>query len=765
MEEIPAVRIPTMCHSIRIRLGTPPQERDARSDRGDGERSVRGGVDELLTAAGPEGTSGTARDGTEAAGPVACDGGPDSGSETVSPFREIVENLEEVVWMTDPDKEEILYVNPAYEEVWGEPSDRIYEEPLSFLDAIHPGDRDRVRDALEAQPEGEYDEEYRIERPDGSIRWIRDRAVPVRNADGEVHRIAGIAQDVTELKRREHILTALHETTSAFLTANSAEDVFDLAVRAVSETLQPSFVGVYLFDEAANELRPVARTADTDAGLGDQPAFSGSGSLAWRAFTDGETRIYSDVRSQERVDTPESPIRSELVVPLDDHGVLLAGDTTTAVFDDTDVEFVELLATNTTAALDRIEYERHLERQNERLTEISWLNTLIRRTHRAVVEATTRKEITTNVCETLAEADACMAAWIGTYRTERQVTVHATAGAIDETAEGERITAADDTLMDELVGQAHWTRTVHVMEDFDDGVRVDPWHEQLLDRGCRGSVAIPLTAGEALYGVFVLYTDQSDTFDEEMVAILQELGQTIGRAIRAAQTRKALIADTAIELEFSVSDSGSFFAAASDDLACRLRLEGVVPLEGESLLYYVVAEECSPDALRDWADEADGIETCRVISDTEDGAVLELRRPGASAIRTLVDHGVTVRSVVADRGDARITGEVAPNADVRTVRNGLRGVSPSAQLIAKRTLDRPVQTVQQFHKTLAERLTDKQLNALRTAYFAGYFGWPRESTAEEIAEPMQISSSTFHFHLRHALHKVLQTFLEAQPPE
>ncbi|MFB6301486.1 MAG: bacterio-opsin activator domain-containing protein [Haloferacaceae archaeon] len=728
------------------------------------ERGASGGVGGTLTAAGREGAP-AAVEGTDALGPVACDGGPASGAGTVSPFREIVENLEEVVWMTDPDKERMLYVNPAYEEVWGQSRDRLYEEPLSFLDAVHPEDRDRVRDALEAQPEGEYDEEYRIERPDGSIRWIRDRAVPVRNADGEVRRIAGIAQDVTELKRREHILTALHETMSAFLQADSVDEVFDLVVRAASETLKLPLVSVYLFDGDADELRPVARTDDTDAVIGDLPTFAGRDSLAWRAFRDGDTRVYDDVRTQEGVYNPETEIRSELIVPLGDHGVLLAGDTATAAFDDTEAEFAELLAANATTALDRIEYERHLERQNERLTEISRLNTLIRRTHRAVVDATTREEITANVCKTLSAADSYVAAWIGAYRAEGRVEIHATAGAIDETAEGERITADDETLMDELVGRAHRTRTVHVMQDFHDGVPADPWHERLLDDGCRGGVAIPLTAGEARYGILALYAEQPDAFGEEMVAILRELGQTIGRAIRAARTRKALVADTAIELEFSVTDPGSFFAAASEALACRLRLEGVVPLGGKQLLYYVVAEGCSSAALRDWAAEADGIETCRAISETDEEAVFELRGPGASAIRALVDYGATVRSAVADHGDARITVEVAPNADVRTVRNGLRGVCPSAQLLGKRTLDRPVRTVQQFHKTLTERLTDKQLNALRTAYFAGYFGWPRESTAEEIAEQMSISSSTFHFHLRHALRKVLQTFLEAQHPE
>ena len=72
------------------------------------------------------------------------------------------------------------------------------ESPRTWLEAIHSEDRDRVLEAaLTKQVSGEYDEKYRIVRPDGSIRWIRDRAFPVKNEAGNVYRIAGIAEDIT----------------------------------------------------------------------------------------------------------------------------------------------------------------------------------------------------------------------------------------------------------------------------------------------------------------------------------------------------------------------------------------------------------------------------------------------------------------------------------------------------------------------------------------------------------------------------------------
>jgi len=118
-------------------------------------------------------------------------------------FRQMAENLQEIVWMTDPEKEELIYVNDAYEEIWGRSAETLYEDPRAFIDAVHPEDRDRIEDALEAQATGAYEEEYRIIRPDGEIRWVNDRTVPIENDAGEVYRIVGITSDVTERKERE----------------------------------------------------------------------------------------------------------------------------------------------------------------------------------------------------------------------------------------------------------------------------------------------------------------------------------------------------------------------------------------------------------------------------------------------------------------------------------------------------------------------------------------------------------------------------------
>ncbi|QCS44526.1 PAS domain S-box protein [Natrinema versiforme] len=121
-------------------------------------------------------------------------------------FRTLSEHLEEVIWLTDADPAEYVYANPAYEDVFGHDRENLYDDGLSWLELVHPADRDRVREAYTALPDGRFDEEFRIVRPNGEQRWIHARAVPVTDDDGTVQHIVGIDADVTAQKERERKL-------------------------------------------------------------------------------------------------------------------------------------------------------------------------------------------------------------------------------------------------------------------------------------------------------------------------------------------------------------------------------------------------------------------------------------------------------------------------------------------------------------------------------------------------------------------------------
>jgi len=124
--------------------------------------------------------------------------------ESETRFRELAEHIQEVFWIADPKETRKLYISPAYEKIWGRTCRSAYESPHMWLDAICREDRDRVLRAVQTKhTQGSYDEEYRILRPDGTERWIRDRAFPVRDPSGAILRWVGIAADITESKQAE----------------------------------------------------------------------------------------------------------------------------------------------------------------------------------------------------------------------------------------------------------------------------------------------------------------------------------------------------------------------------------------------------------------------------------------------------------------------------------------------------------------------------------------------------------------------------------
>ncbi|MBD2667158.1 PAS fold family [Richelia sinica FACHB-800] len=125
--------------------------------------------------------------------------------ESEQRFRQLAENLHLVFWMTNPEQKksrfsEILYVSPAYEKIWGVPCENLYSNPQSFLDSIHPDDKNLVMSTVKKEKSG-FDIEYRIIPADGSIRWIHDQAFPIINEQGEVYRVVGAAEDITEQKK------------------------------------------------------------------------------------------------------------------------------------------------------------------------------------------------------------------------------------------------------------------------------------------------------------------------------------------------------------------------------------------------------------------------------------------------------------------------------------------------------------------------------------------------------------------------------------
>jgi PAS domain S-box-containing protein len=149
-------------------------------------------------------------------------------------FRQFAENIPQVVWMTKSDPQQVAYVSPAYEQVFGRSREALYASSHDWLAAVHEEDRPRVQTALIAMESGGgFDEEYRVVRPDGAIRWMHDRGVPICDERGAIDRYVGFAEDITERKqveeeRARHQVELMHASrlsTVGQMVANLSHEV------------------------------------------------------------------------------------------------------------------------------------------------------------------------------------------------------------------------------------------------------------------------------------------------------------------------------------------------------------------------------------------------------------------------------------------------------------------------------------------------------------------------------------------------------------
>lgn len=140
----------------------------------------------------------------------------DSAEKDQRCFRELAEHIQEVFWMTNPLGNQLVYISPAYEQIWGQTCQSLYEDPGRRLTWVHGADREHVLTAFKRDaPSGQYDEIFRINRPDDGIRWIRDRAFPVHDDNGKLYRLAGFALDITECIENNDRINTLHTDLDA----------------------------------------------------------------------------------------------------------------------------------------------------------------------------------------------------------------------------------------------------------------------------------------------------------------------------------------------------------------------------------------------------------------------------------------------------------------------------------------------------------------------------------------------------------------------
>jgi PAS domain S-box-containing protein len=241
-------------------------------------------------------------------------------TETLERIKQVTDNISEVTWLRDVQKERIIFVNPGYEKTWGKTSEELCREPRSWLESVHPDDRPRVELEQLRQERGVYDTEYRIIRPGGEVRWIHDRAFPVRDAAGKVYRLVGIARDITEAKRTESLLHAERDVGTSLSQTSDLDSALGRLLEIAVRIEGVDCGGIYLFDLENGELQMGAHLNLTEEFVKQVNRFSPSEMEAQLVLSGRPAyRLYSNLTTRES----KEGLRALAVVPLVHEGKVL----------------------------------------------------------------------------------------------------------------------------------------------------------------------------------------------------------------------------------------------------------------------------------------------------------------------------------------------------------------------------------------------------------------------------------------------------------
>lgn len=393
----------------------------------------------------------------------------------------------------------------------------------------------------------------------------------------------------------------------------------------------------------------------------------------------------------------------------------------------------------------------------DRLTNI---NALISDVLGELIAASTREEIAATICERLGDTELYAFALMAERELSGDtMTIRAASGST-----GRTLDAIENTFDGDAVGpeqRAVESGEPQLVQPVGEEMAVpEPVRRAAFADGIQSMLAVPLTYGSSVYGVVSIYATDQDAFSERERTNFETVGEMAGFAINAARHRSLLLSDTVAELTLEIHDEQDPFVHSTATEDGRFSVEGVVPQHDEPLLCYLNVKGGSVEALADTLMSHERVEGCRVLGTHEDGGSLEVSLASTTVIDRLTELGATIQSGSYVEGTGELVVDLPPAEDVRRVAEHITSEFDSS-VRAKREKERVSQSPEEFRDELGDALTERQENALRTAFFADYFESPRGSSAEEVANALGITGPTLLYHLRAGQKKLLAQYFDA----
>jgi PAS domain S-box-containing protein len=679
-------------------------------------------------------------------------------------YETVMQTVSDGVYALDSEGRFVL-VNDAYTDIIGYDREELIGTPASeFVGDRITDQARRLQDRIRTGDTGTATMETTLQTADGGTVPVEANISLFDLGDGDYGRV-GVVRDITERRRREARLARLNELGQSLTAAETKEGVADIVVEGAREALDLPLTTLAYYDESQGRLQTGRRTEELSDIIGDRPLFGTEYDPLWEAFADGEPRVITDIEEETAVDPERTPLRSALVFPVGGHGVFVAGATTPAAFSDTDVQAARILVANALAALERVDREQELrektaelEAYTESLERLNRLNSVIRTLTGELTQASTREEIETAVCEELAAADPYVFAWVGEQRTvDGEVRPRAASGRGDGyldaiTADGEEATGPAD--------EAFRTRGPVVRNNLQSDPPFEQWRTQALKRDYRSSIAVPLSYQDTLYGVLTLYADEPGVFDEMEAAVLAELGEMVGYAINAIQRKKALVSDATVALTFALDDQSVPAIQFAAEYGAEFEFEAFVDQGDATLRAFFTVSGADPDSVFDYCAGIPGIHDVSLLSGEGDGHRYEVVVSETGFLGTLISYGAHPTEMTADATGGEVTVELPRSGDVGSFTRMFTREYEGAELTGRTEYDRPVQTRAEFRASYKECLTDRQREVLQTAYFSGFFEWPRETSGQELASKLGVTQPTVSRHVRNGERKLFDIVFE-----
>ena len=578
------------------------------------------------------------------------------------------------------------------------------------------------------------------------------------------HAIAAV-----ESREREATLTSLYETTQDLLAAESRQEVSDVVVETAADVLTFSGVGLFLFDDDDNVLRPAAATDELLEFYGDSVVF-GPGeadSVTWRAYATGETLQFDDIRTTDRLTNPDTDARGTLFVPLGDHGVFVGASTTIGAFDEETQNLVGLLAATTEAALDRVtgrmdirERDQELARRARRLEQTKHILDCFRDVDGLLRRAGTRTAIEEGVCNRLAEGGEHTFVWMGTVAPDGDRLVpRAWAGEQD----GYLDDVSLETGSDEPAVRTAMTGEMTHFTDVTDHLQDEPWTRAAVDRNVQSAIAVPLVYGDTTYGVLAMYAGAPDAFEGLVAEVLPELGERIAHSINTVETKRGVLAEQFTELELTFEGSDRFLNAVAAIADEPVSYREITPAgRNTARVLFALSDPPVEEVL---ALESEYV-SVQSLSHTErrNEHIFRATLSGRTITATLLDCGGIPQDVVKTATETRAVVKLSQQLDVRVFLERVREAYPTVELV-RREDNESQSGPEDIRVALDQHLTDRQREVLLTAFESGFFQSPRETTGSELAEMLDISQPTVTHHLREAQNRLFSALFDGVEKE